>query len=279
METMVSGRETEVRFGQELPTIIIGERINPTGRKKLTEELKKGIFDIVVDDAISQEKAGASIIDVNVGGAGIDELDILPRAVEKVMEATGLPVCIDSSNPEAIEAALNIYPYKPLINSTNGKEEVMEKILPLVKQSGGAVICLTMDENGIKNDVDLRLKVADKIVSRADKAGIKRENLVFDPLVLAAATDSSSARVSLESMKKISGKYGVSTTMGVSNISFGMPERPVLNLGFLTMGILNGLCAPIVDPSIPGIHKIMKAADFLSGRDQYGMNYIAMSRK
>ncbi len=279
METFVTGKNTEVRFGLELPTVIIAERINPTGRKILGEQLKEGKLDIVEKDAIEQTKAGAHIMDVNVGAVGVDEVDMLPKAIKKVMEVTDLPICIDSANPKAIKAALEAYPYKALINSVNGKEESLEEVLPLVKESGSAVVCLTMDESGISNDVDTRFEIAKKIILRAESMGIKREDLVIDPLVMSAATDANSAKITLAVMKKITKEFGVSTTCGASNISFGMPNRDLLNIHFLTMLVLNGLCAPISDPMIEGITESLRAADFLAGKDPYGMNYISMYRK
>jgi 5-methyltetrahydrofolate--homocysteine methyltransferase len=279
MPTTVTGKDTEVKFGQGLPTVIIAERINPTGRKKLAAELKEGNLDIVAKDAIEQADAGAHIIDVNVGAVDVDEVEMLPRAVKKVMEVTNRPICIDSANPKAIKAALGIYPYKALINSVNGKEESMEEILPLVKESGSAVICLTMDESGIKNDVESRLNVARKIIKRAESIGIKRDNIVVDCLVMTASTDVNSANITLETMRKVVGEFGVSTTMGASNISFGMPNRDLLNISFITMSIINGLTAPITDPLIEGLIPSMRAADFLAGRDPYGMIYIADYRK
>ena len=275
METVVTGKDTEVKFGQGLPTVIIAERINPTGRKTLAAELKEGKLDIVEKDAKEQAKKGGHIIDVNVGAVGVDEVDMLPKAVKKVMEVTNQPICMDSANPKALKAALDIYPYKALINSVNGKEESMEEILPIVKESGCAVICLTMDESGIKDDADARFEVAKKIIKRAESLGIKRENLVFDTLVMTASTNSEAGRITLETMRKVVKEFGVSTTLGASNISFGMPNRDLLNIHFLTMGIYNGLCAPITDPLIKGLTQAMKAADFLAGRDPYGMNYIA----
>ena len=168
MVTILTGRDCEVKFCLVLPTVIIGERINPTGRKKLAEELKEGKLNIAKEDARKQAEAGADIIDVNVGAVGVDEEEMLPRAVKKVMEATSKPICIDSANPMAIKKALEVYPYKALINSVNGEERSMEKILPLVKESASAVVCLTMDEKGIPNDVETRVNVAKRIIQRAE---------------------------------------------------------------------------------------------------------------
>jgi 5-methyltetrahydrofolate--homocysteine methyltransferase len=279
MATVITGKNTEVKFGQGLPTVIIAERINPTGRKSLAEELKQGKLDIVESDAKKQTEAGAHIIDVNVGAVSVNEVEMLPIAIKKVMEVTDRPICIDSANPKAIKAALEVYPYKALINSVNGKEESMEEVLPLVKESGSAVVCLTMDESGIKNDVESRVNVARKIIKRAESMGIKRDDLVVDCLVLTASTDTMSAKITLETMRQIVAEFGVATTMGASNISYGMPNRDLLNIHFLTMSICNGLTAPITDPLIEGLIPAMKAADFLAGRDPYGMLYIADYRK
>jgi 5-methyltetrahydrofolate--homocysteine methyltransferase len=279
MITTITGKNTEVKFGQGLPTVIIAERINPTGRKALAEELRFGKLDIVRSDAIKQSEAGAHIIDVNVGAVGVNEVEMLPLAIKTVMEVTDKPICIDSANPKAIKAALEVYPYKALINSVNGKEESMEEVLPMVKETGSAVVCLTMDSDGIKNDVESRVKVARKIIARADSLGIKREDLVVDCLVMTASTDTNSARITLETMKQVVAEFGVATTMGASNISFGMPNRELLNIHFMSMSIINGLTAPITDPLIEGLIPAMRAADFLAGRDPYGMIYISDYRK
>lgn len=279
METVVTGNGTEVKFGQDLPTVIIAERINPTGRKALAEELQNGKFDIVREDAIKQTEAGAGIIDINVGAVQVDEVEMLPKAVEVVMEVSKQPICIDSANPKAIKAALEVYPYKALINSVTGEEKSLEEVLPLVKESGSAVICLTMDDDGIPGSADKRFEVAKKILERAESLGIKREDLVFDCLVMTNSTDSNAAGITLETQDRVTREFGVSSTGGYSNISFGMPNRDLLNLHFITMGIINGLCAPITDPLIEGIREAISAADFLAGRDSYGMNYISFYRK
>lgn len=280
METILKGNNCEVRFGQNLPTVFIAERINPTGRKSLAEELKSGKLDIVEKDAIEQTKAGAHIIDVNVGAVGVDEVYFLPKAVKKVMEVTDRPICIDSANLKALEAALNVCSkYKVLINSVNGEESSMEYMLPLVKESGAAVVCLTMDDKGISDNPERRFEIAKKIVARAESIGIKRENLVFDSLVMGAATDQNAGRICLDSMKMIVKEFGVSITGGFSNISFGMPDREFLNVNFIVMGIMAGLCAPITDVLMKSLASTVKAADFLAGRDPYGMNFISMYRK
>lgn len=279
METVVTGKGTEVKFGPDLPTVIIAERINPTGRKSLAEELKQGKFDIVREDAIKQTEAGAHIIDINVGAVGVDEVEILPRAVKMVMEVTNQPLCLDSANPKALKSALEVYPYKALINSVNGEERSLEEILPMVKESGSAVICLTMDEGGIPDNVKKRFEIAEKIIKRAESIGIKKEDLVFDCLVMPNSTNSDAGRITLETQRRVAKEFGVSITGGYSNVSFGMPDRNLLNIHFITMGIICGLCAPITDPLIDNLAEAIKAADFLAGRDPYGMNYISFYRK
>lgn len=279
METVVTGKDCEVKFGLKLPTVIIAERINPTGRKSLAEQLQQGKLDIVEKDAKEQAEAGGDIIDINVGAVGVDEVEMLPKAVKSVMAVTNKPICIDSANPKAIKAALEVYPYKALINSVNGEEKSLEEVLPMVKESGSAVVCLTLDEDGIPDNAEKRVEIAKKILKRAESLGIKREDLVFDCLVMANATNSDSGKITLEAMRIITKEFGVSTTFGASNISFGMPNRGLLNIHFLSMGIISGLCAPITDPLVDGLKEAMKAADFLAGRDPYGMNYISMYRK
>ena len=279
METVVTGNGTEVRFGQGLPTVIIAERINPTGRKKLAAELQEGKLDIVREDARKQAEAGGDIIDINVGAVGVDEVDMLPRAVEAVMEQTDQPICLDSANPEALKAALKVYPNKVLINSVNGEEKSMKNLLPVVAESGSAVICLMMDENGIPDTVEKRLAIAEKIMKRAEKMKIDRQDLVFDALVMTNSTNSESAKITIETQRRIAAEYGVATTGGYSNISYGMPNRELINIHFISMGIMNGLNAPIADPLTPGLIEAMRAADFLAGRDPYGMKYLSFYRK
>jgi 5-methyltetrahydrofolate--homocysteine methyltransferase len=279
METVVTGKGTEVKFGQGLPTVMIAERINPTGRKSLAEELKQGKLDIVREDARKQTEAGGHIIDINVGAVGVDEVEMLPRAVQVVMEESNQPVCLDSANPEALKAAIKVYPYKVLINSVTGEEKSMESLLPVVAESGSAIICLLLDEDGIPDNVAGRLKIAKKIIARTESMGIKIEDLVFDSLVMTNSTNSESANITIETMRQIVAEYGVSTTGGYSNVSFGMPNRDLLNIQFISMGIMNGLTAPITDPLTPGLAEAMRASDFLAGRDSYGMNYISSYRK
>jgi 5-methyltetrahydrofolate--homocysteine methyltransferase len=279
METVVTGKGTEVKFGQGLPTVMIAERINPTGRKSLAEELQQGKLDIVRDDAKKQTEAGGHIIDINVGAVGVDEVEMLPKAVQVVMEESDQPVCLDSANPKALKAALKVYPYKALINSVTGEEKSMEELLPVVAESGSAIICLAMDEDGIPDNPAKRIEIAKKIMKRTESMGIKIEDLVFDSLVMTNSTNTEFAKITIETQRRLVAEFGVSTTGGYSNVSYGMPNRDLINTQFISMGIMNGLTAPITDPLIPGLAEAMKAADFLAGRDPYGMNYISSYRK
>jgi len=243
----LSSKEIKIRFGPGLPTVIIGERINPTNKKDLANELREGRFDLLIKEAIKQKEAGADILDINVGAEGVNEEEILPKAVNIASEATGLPICIDSSNSKAIEKALKIYQYKALINSTTGEENKLEKILPMVKKYNSAVICLTYDEEGISNDPITRIKVAEKIIEKAKYYEIPLDDIVMDCIALSSGVDSNFTNITLETVKKVSSELNMSTVLGISNISFGMPIRDYLNLSFLSMAIANGLNAAIVD--------------------------------
>jgi len=236
--TILTSKEINVRFGLGIPTVIIGERINPTNKKSLAEELREGKFNLLIKEAIEQKEAGADILDINVGADGINEEDILPEAVKVANEVTGLPICIDSSNPKAIEKALKIYKHKALINSTTGEDSKLEIILPIVKKYNAAVICLAYDETGISNDPITRIKVAEKIIEKAKYHKIPTEDIVIDCVALSSGVDSNFANITLETIKKVSNELCVSTVLGISNISFGMPMRDDLNLSFCQWQLL-----------------------------------------
>jgi len=279
MATIVTSKNRKVEFGKGLPTAVIGERINPTGKKKLAEDLSRGKFDVLVQEALSQKEAGADILDVNVAVSGVDETTILPKAVLKVLEVSGLPVCIDSSNPEALKKALEVYPYKALVNSVTGQEKSLKAVLPLVKKFGASVVGLTMDDNGIPKTADKRFDVAKRIIEVAESYGIPREDIVIDCLCLTQATETNSAVVTLKTLTRVSRELGVTTVLGVSNISFGMPDRKIINLSFLSQAISQGLNAAIVDPTIEGMVETILASDFLAGRDSYGRRYLKYYRE
>ncbi|MDH5174671.1 MAG: dihydropteroate synthase [Elusimicrobiota bacterium] len=279
MATIVISKDRKVELGEGLPTVIIGERINPAGKKKLAEDLSQGKLDVLVREAISQKEAGADILDVNVAASGVDETAILPRAVLKVLEVSGLPVCIDSSNPEALKKALEVYPHKTLVNSVTGQEKSLKAVLPLVKKFGACVVGLTMDDSGIPKTADKRFAVAKRIMEVAKSYGIPQEDIVIDCLCLAQAAQTNSAVVTLEALTRISRELGVATVLGVSNISFGMPDRKIINLSFLAEAISQGLNAAIVDPTIEGVVETILASDFLAGRDSHGKRYLRYYRE
>lgn len=277
METILKGSVKEVVIGYELPTVLIGERINPAGKKKLAESLKNGNFDIVRQEAIAQVQAGADILDVNVTVFGIDEAPILPQAVKAVQEVTDVPLCIDSANPLALEAALKVYKGKPLINSVSGEEKSLDRVLPLVKEYGAAVVGLTQDDNGIPKSAATRVNIAEKIIGYAEKMGIPGENVIIDCLALAIGADPSSALTALEAISNIKSRFGVNMTLGASNISFGMPDRNMINYSFLTLAISAGVTCPVVDAA--KVRASILATDLLLGKDKRARRYIQAFRE
>ena len=277
METKVSSATKEVVIGDKQPTVLIGERINPTGRKKLAESLKTGNLEVVCQDALSQVQAGADILDVNVGAAGVDEVALLPQAVQAVMDIVNVPLCIDSAKPEALEAALNVYKGKPLINSVTGEESSLANVLPLVKEFRAAVVGLVQDEEGVPNNAERRVAVAHKIVERAQALGIPAEDIIIDCLALTVSADSSAGVVTLETIRKVKSELGVNMTLGVSNVSFGLPDRHLVSSAFLSMAITAGVNCPIVD--VARARPVVLATDLALGRDEYARRYIKAYRQ
>ena len=277
METILKSAKKTVIISPDKPTVLIGERINPTGKKRLAAALGEGDLEVVRKEALAQVEAGADVLDVNVGAAGVDEVDLLPRAVRVVMETVDVPVCIDSADVNALRAALAVHKElapegKPLINSVNGEEERLEKVLPLVAEYKAAVIGLTMDDDGIPPTAEQRFAVAAKIVERAEALGIPREDLAIDCLALTVGADSQAGLTSLGAIRKVREELGVNMTLGASNISFGLPEREVINWAFLAMAIQSGVTCPIVD--VTKVRPAILAADLVLGRDNYAMRYI-----
>ena len=277
METILKSAKKTVIISPEKPTVLIGERINPTGKKRLAAALAEGDLEVVRKLALAQVEAGADVLDVNVGAAGVDEVDLLPRAVRVVMETVDVPVCIDSADVNALRAALALHrelapESKPLINSVNGEEERLEKVLPLVAEYKAAVIGLTMDDDGIPPTAEQRFAVAAKIVERAEALGIPREDLAIDCLALTVGADSQAGLTSLGAIRMVREELGVNMTLGASNISFGLPEREVINWAFLAMAIQSGVTCPIVD--VAKVRPAILAADLVLGRDDYAMRYI-----
>jgi 5-methyltetrahydrofolate--homocysteine methyltransferase len=276
-DTLLSSATQEVVIGFERPFVVIGERINPTGRKKLAEEMAAGNFDTVVADAIAQVEAGAQMLDVNAGIPLADEPAILAQAVTLVQEVTEVPLSIDSSIVEALEAGLAAYRGKALVNSVTGEEDRLEAVLPLVARHGAAVVAITNDESGISEDPDVRFEVARRIVSRAEDHGIPREDVVVDPLVMPIGAMGTAGRQVFRIVRRLREELGVNTTCGASNVSFGLPNRPALNAAFLPMAIASGLTSAITSPLHPEMLQAVKAADVLMGNDAHCASWIAMN--
>jgi 5-methyltetrahydrofolate--homocysteine methyltransferase len=277
MRTLVSSATKEVIIGNGQPTVLIGERINPTGKKEMSEALKAGNLEIIREEALAQVQAGADIIDVNVSTFGVDEVTLLPQAVQAVMDTVDVPLCFDSANPKALEAALKVYRGKPLINSVSGEEQSLTKILPLVKEYGTAVIGLTQDEDGIPSDSEQRVAIAHKIVERAEAAGIPSEDVIIDCLCLAVGADTRSGLVTIDSIRRIKAELGVNLTLGASNISFGLPDRNLVTGAFLAIAIATGVTCPIVD--VAKVRPIVLAADLVLGLDKRGRRYTGAYRQ
>lgn len=274
LETTISSATKSVTISRNGPVVVIGERINPTGRKQLLAALQEGKLDVVRRDAVKQVEAGAAILDVNAGVPGADEAALMLQIVQAVQEVTDAPLCIDSANPAVLEAALSRYEGKALVNSVNGEERSLSSILPLVKAHGAAVIGLAMDDEGIPPTAERRLAVAAKIIERAERLGIPRQDVIIDPLVLTVGADSKAARITLTATRMIAEEFGVNITMGASNVSHGLPDRPILNATFLAMAIACGLSCPITNPLIQEVREAMLAANLLLGQDEWAMNWI-----
>ncbi len=279
LTTTLSSPTITVNIHRDSPTVIIGERINPTGRKKMMAALQEGNFDLVREDAARQVEAGATVLDVNAGVPGADEPVLLQRLVRTVCEVVEVPLCIDTADPEALAAALSAYDGKPLVNSVNGEERALQAVLPLAKEHGAAVIGLCMDDDGIPETSEARLKVASKILQRAAALGIPPENVVIDPLVLTMGADSSAGRIALDTIGLVVKEFGVNITMGASNVSFGLPDRKYINAAFLAMAVHAGLTCPITNPLVLEIRTAILAADLAMGRDDYGMTWIKAFRE
>ena len=242
MKTILRSRSNEVVIDTEGPVVIIGESINPTRRKKLVETLSQNNFEFAIQLGKSQVEAGADVLDVNVGFPGVDDATLLPATVLAIQQEVDVPLCIDSPNPRAIEAALKVIEGKCLINSVNGEEKSLETILPLAKEHGAAVIGLVMDDDGITHDPVKRLQIAEKILERAMSLGIKKEDVVIDPLAMAVSADPNACMVTLETIRLVHEKLGLNITQGASNISFGLPGREYLNSAHMALSIWNQSC-------------------------------------
>ncbi|TET89037.1 MAG: pterin-binding protein, partial [Desulfobacteraceae bacterium] len=242
------------------------------GKKKLAEALKSGDFDVVRKEAIAQVEAGADILDVNVVCPGVDEIAVLPKIVQKVMASVDAPLCIDINNPVALKEALKVYEGKPIVNSVTGEENSLNQILPLVKEYGAAVIGLTIDEEGIPKDPDRRVAIAHKIIERAESLEIPAGDVIIDCLALTLGADSNAGLVTLETIRKVKEELGVNQTLGASNISFGLPDRNLVNHTFLAMAISSGVTCPTVD--VAKVRPAVLSIDLILGRDRYAQRYM-----
>jgi 5-methyltetrahydrofolate--homocysteine methyltransferase len=278
LETVLRSRGGEVVISIDRPFVVIGERINPTGRKVLLAEMKEGVMDRVKADAVAQVRAGAQMLDVNAGIPQLDEAALLVLAIKAVAEVTEVPICIDSSIVEALEAALGAYQGKALVNSVTAEDERLDRILPLVKKHGAAVIGMANDETGITMLPEERLAIARKIVERASDYGIPPEDVVIDPIAMTVAADPLAGRITLETMRLIRDQLGNNMTCGASNVSFGLPDRPTLNAAFLPLAMDAGLTCAITNPLIPEVRRAVLAGDLLLGHDEYATRWIRSFR-
>lgn len=275
--SLVSSYTHALELGKE--PILIGERINPTGKPAFREAVKSGDIEYILREAVGQEERGVGVLDVNLGIAGIDEARMLTRAVTEIQAICDLPLQIDTSDPVAMESALRRYNGKALINSVNGKRESLDKVLPLVKKYGGVVVALTLDENGIPDKAEDRFAIAEKILSEAKKQGIDKKNIIFDPLAMAVSADKNAAKETLSAVKMVRERLNANTLLGISNVSFGLPNRDKLNAAFLFMALSNGLSAAIINPYSEEILSAYYSHMALSGQDLNFEKYISSAMK
>jgi 5-methyltetrahydrofolate--homocysteine methyltransferase len=272
MDTRVSSAQKEVIIGNGRPTVLIGERINPSGKKKLSESLRKGDMERVRQEALAQVKAGADILDVNVGVTGLDQTTMLPQVVQIVQDTVDVPLCIDSDIPAALEAALKVYKGKALVNSVSGEEKSMAAVLPLVKEHKAAVVAFIADDKGISMSIDKRLAIAHRIVEKAESMGIPRDDIVIDCATYPIVHSGEAAIAVLDTLQRIKSELGVNVTMGASIISFGMPDRDLITNCFVAAAVVAGATSLIVD--VAKVRQIVLAAELVMNRDKYGKRYV-----
>ena len=276
MHTILSSGKKEITIGNDKPFVIIGEKINPTGSKKLAAALQSGNLDFVQQLAERQIAWGADALDINVGVPGMDEVTMISKVISKVSLAFDVPICIDSGKVEILDAGLKAAIGKPLVNSVNAEEKQLNSILPLIKERGAAVIGLTIDDNGIPKTPEERVAAADKIIQRAVQLGISVEDIIIDPLVMTVGSDSKAALVTLQTIELICKEFGVNINLGASNVSFGLPDRLTINQTFLAMAIQAGATCSITDPIKLG--STIRSSDLLMGRDDFAMRFIKYFR-
>jgi len=278
-ETIISSATKEIRIGFDQPFVIIGERINPTGRKMLAKEMAEGDFSRVERDALAQVAAGAHMLDVNAGIPLADEPGILAETIKLVQSLTDVPLSIDSSIVAALEAGLEVYQGKALLNSVTGEEERLESVLPLVKKYNCAVVAISNDETGISEDPDVRFEVAKKIVERAEDHGIPRADVVVDPLVMPIGAMGTAGVQVMQLVRRLREELKVNTTCGASNVSFGLPNRDGVNAAFLTMAMASGLTSAITNPLHDSIMQAVMGGDVMLGKDSNCANWIRKYRE
>ena len=278
MHTVLSSPSKSVTLGHDQPFVIIGERINPTGRKIFQEKLRAGDLSTINIDVEAQVAGGADVLDVNMGVPLTDEPALLAAAIKLVQSITDLPICIDSSVHEALEAGLAVYQGKALVNSVTGEDDRMEIILPLVKKYGAAIIALPNDETGIPATAKERLDITEKIVRTIESYKIPLEDLVIDPLAMTVGADPEAVKITLETIHLIKEKFGLNMTLGASNVSFGLPSRHALNAAFIPIAMSHGLTSAVMDARTPEIVTAVRAADLLLGTDAWGSNWIGRFR-
>jgi 5-methyltetrahydrofolate--homocysteine methyltransferase len=278
MHTSVQSASKTVTIGHDQPFCIIGERINPTGRKKFQELLRAGDLSTIAIDVEAQIKGGADMLDVNMGVPLTDEPALLAKAIKMIQGISDIPICIDSSVIEALQAGLEAYEGKALVNSMTGEDDRMELILPLIKKHNAAIIALPNDEIGIPATAAERIVITEKIIRAVEKHGISLDNLVIDPLAMTVGADPEAVKITLETIHLIREKFGLNMTLGASNISFGLPNRHALNAAFLPAAMSHGLTCAVMDARTPAINEAVRAADLLLGMDQWGGNWISRFR-
>lgn len=277
METRVTSLKKEVIIGRNAPTVIIGERINASGNKRLAEALRNNNMEFICNEAQNQVQAGADIIDVNVSTFGVDEVTTLPQVIQILMDKISTPLCIDTTNPAALEAALKVYKGKPLVNSVTGEKSSIEKILPLVKEYRASVIGLVQDDDGVPKNSERRVSVARRLVSAMESFGISREDIIIDCLVPAVVTDTSGGIEVLRAIRQVQTEFGVNQTIGASNVSFGMPDRVLLNNAFVALTIEAGVTCLITDASKS--RPMILAVDLILGSDKHAIRYMKAYRQ
>ncbi len=278
MHTVLKSASKTVTIGHDQPFCIIGERINPTGRKQFQMQLRENDLSRLTIDVEQQVAGGADVLDVNMGVPLTDEPALLGRAITMIQTLTDLPICIDSSIIEALQVGLETYQGKALVNSVTGEDDRMDLVLPLIKRHGAAIIALPNDETGIPTTVAERLTITEKIVKTVEKYGIPLEDLLIDPLAMPVGADPDSVKITLETIYRIREKWGLNMTLGASNVSFGLPYRHAINAAFLPAAMSHGLTSAVMDARTPSIVEAVRAADLLLGLDQWGSNWITRFR-